>query len=92
LQETLSGAAPKAGLYDRAEPAKSGNTLQETEGRFEPSNGFNLSEVIMKKIIALALLAASLGGCVVYPAPYPRAYVAAPAVVYAPRPYYYWHY
>ncbi len=47
----------------------------------------------MKNILALAIAAASLGGCVVYPAPYPRAYVApAPAVLIAPRPYYYWHY
>jgi PBP1b-binding outer membrane lipoprotein LpoB len=48
----------------------------------------------MKKTIALAALALTLSGCVVYPAPYyGRAYVAPPAaVVVAPRPYYYWHY
>jgi hypothetical protein len=47
----------------------------------------------MKKIIALIVAAAALGGCAVYPAPYyGRAYVEAPAVVVAPRPYGYWHY
>jgi hypothetical protein len=48
-------------------------------------------EKLVKKIIALAFAAATLGGCAVYPAPYygPRVVVAAPAPYYAPRPYYY---
>lgn len=47
----------------------------------------------MKKILALVIAAATLGGCAVYPAPYyGRAYVAPAAVYVAPRPYYYWHY
>jgi hypothetical protein len=46
-------------------------------------------EKLVKKIIALIVAAATLGGCAVYPAPYygPRVVVAAP--YYAPRPYYY---
>ncbi len=43
----------------------------------------------MKKLIALAVVIATLGGCAVYPAPYygPRVVVGGP--YYAPHPYYY---
>jgi hypothetical protein len=47
------------------------------------------TEVIMKKLLALAIVVGSLGGCAVYAPPARLVVAPAPVVVYHP---YYYHY